>query len=384
MNKKYIKVIIAFFLRLLLRVFYLIPINRNRFVFESFGGKIIGCNPFYIYRFICDKYPEYHYVWCCNKSGEYSGEMYCVSKNSFLYIYYLMTSKIYITNDSIPQYIPFRGNQIVINTWHGGGAYKKVGIELGERCDWYSRMNLRRTSKITTYFLSSSEVFSSAAPKAYMISSSKILPYGMPRNDLFFDKEQMNILDKKVRDYYHIDDGCFIILYAPTFRENNFNISIDFHLISESIKERFECKQVCFLIREHHIMTFDRDSLVQHVDSCIDVSSYQYMQDLLCAANMLISDYSSCIWDYSFTYRPCLLYVPDLSEYQSDRDFHNPIDTWGFPLARSNKELSEIILNFKEEVFEENMVKHHESLKSYEDGTATKRISRLILQRINK
>ena len=102
------------------------------------------------------------------------------------------------------------------------------------------------------------------------------------------------------------------------------------------------------------------------------------MQDLLCAADMLISDYSSCIWDYSFTYKPCLLFVPDLKKYKSDRDFLIPIETWGFPLAETNDELVDIISDLDQNEFNDSMCYHHKLLGSYEKGIATEQICSII------
>lgn len=380
MPKEYIKAITTTLLRLVLRIFHLLPLKKKRIVFESFNGKQIACNPFYIYQYLKKKHPEYTYIWCYNfKSPD--NDITCIRKNSFLYIYNLLTSSTFITNDSIPQYIPFRKRQTVINTWHGGGAYKKVGTEL-ERCNWYYRLNLKRTSRSTTYFLSSSEKFTEAAPKAFLVPSFKVLSCGMPRNDIFFNEELKQKANKKVRDFYNISDDCFIVLYAPTFRDTNFIPQPDFRLIKKTIEERFKAKQTYFLLRAHHRMLsfYTQNSK----NFCIDASQYPYMQELLCAADMLISDYSSCIWDYSFTYRPCLLFVPDLQQYKSDRDFHTPIDTWGFPIAETNERLSYIILNFDELLFKRNMTKHHSNLNSYEKGNATSFISELISTRINQ
>lgn len=377
MAKEYLKAVVTTVMRCLLRIYYLIPLKK-RIVFEAFNGKQITCNPYYIYCYMQKQYPDYEYIWCYNKKEEKS--VHCIPRNSLAYIYYLLTSAVYITNDTIPQYIPFRKKQMVINTWHGGGSYKRVGTELGEKCNWYNRLNLKRTSKSTSYFLSSSEVFTEAAPKSFLIPSEKILPIGMPRNDIFFNQQQMEEANRKVRSLYNIPNGSFIVLYAPTFRTTNDNLQPNFLSMVNAIKERFNPTKVYVFIRAHHLMNISDENLPK--DLCINVSSYPYMQELLATANMLISDYSSCIWDYSFTYRPCFLYVPDLSQYKSDRDFHKPIETWGFPIAQTNKELINIIRTFDYSLFKQAMTKHQNTLKSYEKGTATIAVCNLILRQL--
>lgn len=144
-----------------------------------------------------------------------------------------------------------------------------------------------------------------------------------------------------------------------------------------SIQEHFNTAKVCVMFRTHHTINGK-----YQLNNCLDVSKYEYMQELLCTADMLISDYSSCIWDYSFTYRPCILFTPDLNEYKSDRDFYFPIEDWGFPIAQTNQELQKIIQNFNITQFIEAMKRHHSTLGSYETGKGAKLISDFILSKI--
>lgn len=101
------------------------------------------------------------------------------------------------------------------------------------------------------------------------------------------------------------------------------------------------------------------------------MSNYPYMQELLCATDMLISDYSSCIWDYSFIYRPCILFVQDLSDYQDKQNFYTPIESWGGAIAKTMHSLINNIETFDLEDFTYKMRKHHNNLESNEGGTAT-------------
>lgn len=104
------------------------------------------------------------------------------------------------------------------------------------------------------------------------------------------------------------------------------------------------------------------------------------MQELLCAADILITDYSSSIWDFSFTYRPCFLYAPDLAKYEAESGFFVPIEDWPFPLAETNEELIENIKNFDSKKYIEDVKKHHRDLGSYETGHATERFCKLLFE----
>ena len=96
---------------------------------------------------------------------------------------------------------------------------------------------------------------------------------------------------------------------------------------------------------------------------------------------MLITDYSSSIWDYSFTNRPCFLFVNDLEKYGADPGFCTDIHNWGFPICLNNSELCDAISSFDERVFKQKMKEKHEYYGSYETGTATEKFCQLILRK---
>lgn len=376
---EFIKFITATLIRYCSCFFYFFSLKK-RIIFESFSGKQISCNPYYIYIYLKNKFPSYKYIWCYN--GNNIDCIKSCKRNSFTYYYYLLTSSVYITNDSIPQYVRFRKSQLIINTWHGGGAYKKVGLALSNKLSWYTRLNLCRAEKNLTYLVSTSEVFTNEIATSFFVDKNKVLPIGMPRNDVFFNQELINANNKKIRDIFSIDKKALIVLYAPTYRSDGSTVDLDFSLICDALREKYRnTKKIYILIRAHHLMVMDKRKFT---DSCIDVSSYPNMQELLCAADILISDYSSCIWDYSFTYRPCFLFVPDLLNYQNDRDFYRPIHSWGFPIAKSNEQLYDQIIKFDENKYINNITHHHNDLKSYEDGHATEKIVKIIVNQLEK
>lgn len=126
--KHYLKIVTIFFLRILLRAFYVFPVKKNRILFSSFEGKNYGCNPKYIYEYMYKHWGDsYEYVWCLNDSSslplEYKAT--CVRFLSMSHLYYLLTSKAIISNMGIEPMFPKRKKQLFINTWHGGGGLIK-------------------------------------------------------------------------------------------------------------------------------------------------------------------------------------------------------------------------------------------------------------------
>ena len=371
-----IKVLIRFLLRI---VSLFIPIKKRQICFESFDGRQISCNPYYIYQELLTNYPFLDFIWIYNKN--YNDNIKWVKRGTWKYVYTLMTSNVYITNDDIPLYVPFRKKQIVINTWHGGGAYKRVGTALQKR--FSTRLHFKIYNNSISWFISNNQVFTDIISESFLVDKQKFLPFGQPRNDILFDSEKVKCLNAKVREHLFISDTDFIILYAPTYRSFDnkvFDSDMQLDLIMDAVNKRFGCKCVMFVRGHHGLSTVN---LRNNNLEVLNVSDYQDMQELLCAADMLISDYSSCIWDYSFLYRPCFLYTQDLSDYKDSQNFYTPIESWGFPVAKTSEELVEAINLFDANDFKQRMYHHHNELGSYENGSATKRITDLIMSHIN-
>ena len=102
----------------------------------------------------------------------------------------------------------------------------------------------------------------------------------------------------------------------------------------------------------------------------VDVSKYPDMQELLLISDILITDYSSCAWDFAQTGRPVFLFATDLEYYVSDRGLYYPLHELPYPLAESNDELMSIIDNFDEEKYGEQLKSYFKRVGNYETGNA--------------
>jgi CDP-glycerol glycerophosphotransferase len=332
-----------------------------------------------------EKYPDYKYVWLLNKEPKerLNGVIY-VKKNTLKWIKEILTSKVLIQNTGFYAFIPYRKNQVLIDTWHGGGAYKRVDNSYLKGSDAINQQkSLQYISSVLNYYISSSKKFTEVMNWSMNVDLGKFLPIGMPRNDVFFNKTLISDNRTKICQKYAINDSDFIVLYAPTYRglttaTIHFDNNLDTSKIKQKLKEKYQ-KDVIILFRGHH-------NLENPSFSCFDknVSDYYDMQELLCAADMLITDYSSTMWDYSLLYRPCFLFVPDFDEYLTEKGFYTDPNSWGFVICKTNEEIIKNIENFDDEKFVSAMKKHHEDFGSYENGTATETLVKLINDEINK
>lgn len=371
---------ISFYIkRILLKIFLLYPINPRKIFFSSYEGQLIACNPKYIYEEMNKQFGNNRiYVWEWNKAtGKHTNERNTifVKHNSVKYVYHVMTSKILITNTGISACFPLRKKQLSINTWHGAGCYKKVGKDLSSTDMEKYRKRCYFAEKNTTYYLSGCGAWTKVFSEAVFSSPEKFLAIGSPRIDMLINgvsDEYKKIIKKK------LNIKSRLVLYAPTYRGDRdtpekASCPIDVEKVLEAMKNKFGGEWI-FGYRCHYATASHFKSL----NNSIDLSWYEEMQDILVVAESLISDYSSVIWDYSFTGKPCFLYCYDLEQYTDERDFYLPIKRWHFPISKNMDELISDIDSFDADLFKRGMQQHHEELESYEYGNATKRVVDII------
>lgn len=363
------------------KVFDIVPINNKRILFTSYSGKQFSCNPKYIYEYMKLNYPNYEYVWAFNDPDKYqflvSDNTKVIKYNSLKFVYESMTAMCIITNVELSPCVMYRGNkQLRLNTWHGGGCYKLAGydtLKVGANED-----RLRHSYGLINTWVSSSTFFSQHVIAGGFRFHGKILETGMPRNDILTNeiskKKRYEILKKLGLEDYDRK----IILYAPSFRElSEFNsvdnLIFDYEKILELLKDR-DKKDYYFLCRAHHYMKSTYNSLDL---SLIDVSNYPDMQELLSVADILITDYSSVIWDYSIRNKEIYLYTPDLDQFVATRSFYKEIHEWGFPVAVNEEKLQEYV-SMRAGV---GCGKRHiDMLEGYECGKATEMVTSYIVE----
>ena len=377
-----IKLLIKMLIRAGAHLFYVFPVKNNRILFMCQEMDNYCCNPKYIHRYMQEKYGnDYEYIWVFKKPNEHNiiAGVKFIKYYSLQRLFYMATSKIIVCNIQPDSLYPSRKNQLIINTWHAGGAYKKVGktITKGKKDEW---SYIKQLCDVNVY-LSSSNLFTKYNILEGYPIKGEIWNTGMPRNDIFFNKEKVEITKNNVKNLFNIENR--IILYAPTYRgemkvAKSSEIFIDFDKISTYAEFYFN-EKVSILIRGHYLT---RDL---HITNNIkDVSSYPDMQELLCAADILITDYSSSIWDYSLLGRPCFLYVPDLDEYESeDRGFFTPIETWPGIVCHDMEELCYEIEHIDENRCKEIARKHQEYAGSFENGLASEVVCKKIVDFCN-
>lgn len=355
-------------------LFKLFPIKQNRIMFIAYAGKEFSCNPRAMYEYLKSLNGDFDFVWCIYDSSKIKDDVKKVSPKGFgriKNIYFHLTSKYIFSNMGF-DYSLKRKNTIWINTWHGGGAFKRINWKMNMTKQM--KKSKEQNIKITDIYVSSSKKFTEIQSKDEFLPEDKFVPIGMPRNDALFNPEKVKMMSERARKFFNLKEDDFVVLYAPTYRgledTKEYDLNFDFVSANRRLRE-LSGKDVKFLFRAHRSMLHQN---AVNKDFIIDATNYPDMQDLLCAVDFLITDYSSSMWDYSLLKKPAALFTPDLKKYQSERGFYTPVETWPYRFYETNEDF---VKNLTLKTDAGKIESYQKLLGSYETGSACENLWKL-------
>lgn len=375
-------------MRCLLMPIRLVPVKKNRVLLCNDLSRKYADNPKVVAEYLMKHYPDkFEIVFPVSVPENYAHlaerGIRVVKFNSLSYFYLALTAAVFLTNSGGFSYLPMRKKQFIVNTWHGGGAYKKCGIYMYNDTPIF-RKNLMLASKGTDVFMATCSRFSDVVSESMLIPRDIFWEVGMPRNDRMLQNDDAH--RAAIREKLGLQEDEKLILFAPTYRkidDNYFRDSIaisygvDFERVCAAMEKRFGGKWR-FAIR-YHPCVVNRDEM--NDEGVMDLTDYEDMQDLLCAADAMINDFSSSMWDFMLTGRPSFLFAVDLDHYVATTDVYTPVSEWPFPRSVNNDELERNILEFDEEKYAEACRRHYTDLGGCETGRATELICERIYEK---
>lgn len=363
-----------------LRLFNLLPLQKKKIVFESYRG-LYNDSPKAIFLAMKEQHPEYRYIWMLkNENREISGAE-VVNRKSLKALYHLATAKVWVDNARKQFWVRKRRGQIYVQTWHGGLALKKIEKDAGEKLpESYQKIAIH-DSEMADYFLSGAKWTTEMFRRAFWYNG-EILEYGTPRSDIFF--QDAKSYREKVREFYALPDATRLVLYAPTFRDSRdaaaYDLDIERLLVT---LERKHGGTWAVLIRLHPNVSKLQKSF-EYTDRVKNGTLYDGVEDLIIAADYVITDYSSVMFDAMESGTRCVLYASDIQDYEGERGFYFKFSELPFDLAKSNEELQEVIEKFDEERYAENVKKFKEWVGLCDNAKASARVAETLFQRIER
>lgn len=283
---------------------------------------------------------------------------------------WIATSKYILVDDFYPliYVLHLRKNTEVIQVWHALGAYKTVGYARMGKIGGPKAYSL--THRNYTAAIVSSEDIRKDYALAFHMDKQKVYATGIPRTDIFFDKDYEKEVKKRIYEKYPRLKNKKVILFAPTFRGNGQNTAYyDFSLLDfQRIEEKFK-EEYVFIVRPHPF-TKNLEDMPKENDFYMHLTEEREVNDLLFITDILITDYSSVIFEYALFNRRTVFFVPDLEEYMATRDFFYPFEKYTYgEVARNMEEL--MIAIEKGKVDQKKLKEFKEYFISSCDGNAT-------------
>ena len=293
-------------------------------------------------------------------------------------IYHMCTAGVWIDNCRKWGHIYKRPGQKYIQTWHGFPLKRIEGDAAGALDQDYIKA-AKRDSQLCDLFISNSAYLTEIYRRAFWYDGP-VLECGFPRNDMLFGPPDKAA--KKVRAELSLQDHVRLALYAPTFRrELGLEVyDLDYKALTAALSRRFQGEWLIIaklhpnVAARSHELNLDRRYV-------IDASGYPDIADLYMASSALITDYSSVMFDYMNTGKPCFLYVNDLDAYTADRNFYFDLDLLPFLRAQNNAGLCQNIESFDEAAQQERTARFCQRFGIKEDGSAAKKIADWIEQK---
>lgn len=369
---------------------------ENKIVISNFFGGAYGCNPKYVAQEILKEDLPLDIVWLVRNKEQYNecspfpSKVRLVDYESEDAIKEFATAKFWLSNQRLLYHLKKglvkRDDQTYIQTWHGSLGIKKLDADVQsfntpEKQAWV-RM-AKYDSSMMDYMLSNSDFEDKILPPALWFNN-KMIKFGHPRNDVFFyPEDERNKIKEKVYSKLNIDLNKKMILYVPSFRDNNSadGYDIDYKDVIESLKKKFGGDWVV-VVRLHPRAKSLSETIIPSADYIYDGTTYPDIQELLVSADIAMTDYSSCIFDFVLSRKPAFIYASDAKDFDSARGFYYPLTATPFPVAENNEQLMSNIQNFDNETYLRNVEEFLSGKGCAEDGRASERVVELIKEKM--
>lgn len=339
-------------------------------LFVSYGGKHYSDSPKDIFDQIKrdSRFCKYKMVWAFVNPSQFEVEgAEKIKMDTFKYFITALKARVWITNVVIERALNFKGkNTFYLCTSHGTPLKEK--LKEGNAFKPLSPFHY-------DIILAQSEIDVKLQMEEFNITPDRVAMIGYPRNDKF--TTELTPIKEKIRDYFDIPNDRKIILYAPTYRD--WNKGFEKLYLSIDNWERTLGDKYVLLFRAHPTVIFD--NIQENSTFFKNVTGYENLDELMIAADVLISDYSSLFFDFSIMHKPMISWAYDHAEFCKYRKLRIDVTKEVYGGEISEDTLLDVL---KKEDFDSAIEKAIVFQKKYVtvNGNAAKSVVDLIANRI--
>lgn len=268
----------------------------------------------YEYMIARPEFKSYKFIWALEDPGhvDVPGPAIKIKADTLEYFKYTLMARYWIACVNIERSLHYKKKKCsYLNTWHGV-AFNCIGNAAGGRKDYdFSHID---------YFCYESEYQKTIFKRDFNVRDDALIPSGLPRNDGLYHVTDEEIVAIKKKLGLPLDKK--ILMYAPTWRDSYDKGA------SYAIKPPVDLQKWEKLLSDKYVLLFRTHAYttkllgVEFDDFCLDFTSYPVINDLFKVADILISDYSACIADYSILERPVICFAYDYDDYKSTRGLY--------------------------------------------------------------
>lgn len=362
-----------------------LSVDASCILYEAYWGSSVSCNPLAIFRYLSESAvgKDLTHVWVYQNAESIPRDfnkydnVRLVKYGSDRYLKYLATAKYLVNNATFAPFFVRREDQRYINTWHGT-PLKTLG-----RATNYALVDDANTIR---NFQQASVI---AAPNSYTASvlkkdfdlgnrgARKVVTLGSPRLDQVVRSDATRVQRLRAALGLQLSDKRQIILYAPTWRGTNTSREVDADALQKDLETLDEVSDdVLVLFRGHHLTEGQlRNTNLQSRIVPRSIDTYELLQ----VTDILVSDYSSLLFDFVSTGRPTLAYVPDEEDYLLRRGLYLRPSAVFRTVARSRDELRVQTEKLLYASGSNTLVDNNHGILDMEDGCAAERVGRELL-----
>ena len=337
-------------------------------LFVSFVGRSVGDSPLDIFFELQKTQPNLKKVWAVvNDAQDVPAGSTKVVVGTPSWFAALARSKYLVSNNNLPQYFRKKPGQVYLQTWHGT-PLKRIGKDIGTNklTNGYNNA-MKREAGYWDYLISPNEFSSEIFPRAFGFRG-RLLETGYPRNDRLVKPKPADLREK-----LGIAAGQTVVLYAPTWRDDARDDQGNWATVNNLEQVKLP-SNVTLLYRGHTNTAASERNLAA---GTIDVTDYPDVTDLYLAADVLVTDYSSVMFDFSVTGKPMVFLCPDLTEYRALRGFYFDFEAEApGPILKKATEVVQVLKTLaKTEVkYAQKYKNWRKKFNRLEDGKASARV----------
>ena len=346
---------------------------KNQVLFESFQGKVIGDNPLDIFNELKRARPDLKFLWTTGPNTQAPEGAKGVRFASREWLDALATSKYLVNNTNWPWYFRKVTGQVYLQTWHGT-PLKRLGRQIPNNNLTKSYLDtMDREAAAWDYLISPNPFCTEVFPQAFGYSG-RILETGYPRNDRLSTSSGAD--RQRIRESIGVaNPATIVVMYAPTWRDYKRSATGNWESVTFMDKD-IELPEGFQMIYRGHTNTHAAHK-AEVAGRAIDVTKYPDVTELYLAADVLITDFSSVMFDYTVTGKPIMFLAPDLERYRAERGFYFDFENEApGPILKTDQEVL-VALTKLETISSEYHAKYRawqQKFNSLEDGHAAKRV----------